>query len=60
MTDIINVKSEIDIQRLPVNSEEHKFNNWIVKYTKSHILHSQCATADKCADKTQEPCQFCL
>lgn len=56
----INVKNEVDVQRLPVNSEENKFNDWTVKYTKSHILHSQCNTVEKCADTTQESCQFCM
>lgn len=60
MAAVINVKSDADIERLPVNSEEHKFNDWTVKYTKSHILHSQCTTTAKCADETQEKCQFCL
>lgn len=53
-------KSEIEIQRLPVNSEEHIFNDWIVKYKKSHILHSICATSEKCKNDSNEPCLLCL
>lgn len=56
----ITIKSDVDIQRLPVDSEEQTFTNWKVKYTKSHILHSQCATAEKCAESAQETCRFCM
>lgn len=58
--DKISIKSDIDIQRLPVDTEEQTFNDWLVKYTKSHILHSQCTNADKCADESQETCRFCV
>ncbi|KAF2886678.1 hypothetical protein ILUMI_19496 [Ignelater luminosus] len=60
MSHIINVKSEVDIQRLPVNSEEHKFHDWIIRYTKSHILHSQCSTVDQCTKDIDHQCQFCI
>ncbi|EFA01841.1 TIP41-like protein [Tribolium castaneum] len=53
-------KNEIDIQRLPVNSEEHIFHDWVIKYKKSHILHSICTSAEKCKDLSQEPCLLCL
>lgn len=56
----VHVKSGVDIQRLPVNSDEQKFQDWIIKYTKSHILPSQCSTADKCAGQINEKCPFCL
>ncbi|XP_022909225.1 TIP41-like protein [Onthophagus taurus] len=59
MSTIHNIKTEVDIQRLPVDSEEHKFNDWMVKYKKSHILHSQCSTADRCSTSS-EKCQFCV
>ncbi|XP_018336302.1 TIP41-like protein [Agrilus planipennis] len=49
-----------NIQRLPVNFEEHKFNDWIVKYTKSHILHSQCNTSHHCKENPHDVCQYCL
>lgn len=50
---------EVDIQRLPVNANENHFDNWTIKFTKSHILHSQCSTADKCAARA-EMCNFCI
>lgn len=57
----ITIKSDVDIQRLPVDSEEQTFNKWNVKYTKSHILHSQCTTAEKCAaQNSDETCRFCV
>lgn len=60
MSGIVNENNEIDIHRLPVNSEEHNFHDWIIKYTKSHILHSQCTSTDKCNQNDQETCQFCM
>ncbi|KAK5643635.1 hypothetical protein RI129_007480 [Pyrocoelia pectoralis] len=50
----------IDINNLPINSEEYKINDWLIKYKKSHILHSQCSTTEKCADSTYPPCPFCM
>ncbi|GJQ81204.1 hypothetical protein Trydic_g23372 [Trypoxylus dichotomus] len=60
MTTVNNIKGEIDIQRLPVDAEEHTFNNWTVKYKRSHILHSQCSTIEKCSATTDDKCQFCI
>lgn len=60
MTAANSVKGEIDIQRLPVDAEEHNFNNWTVKYKKSHILHSQCSTTERCNSGCEEKCQFCM
>ncbi|KAJ8911038.1 hypothetical protein NQ315_004684 [Exocentrus adspersus] len=60
MCTVNNVKGEIDIQRLPVNFEEHKFNDWTVKYTKSHILHSLCTSSENCKEKPLEQCLLCL
>ncbi|XP_023016005.1 TIP41-like protein [Leptinotarsa decemlineata] len=60
MGTISNAEGEIEIQRLPVNSEEHTFNGWTVKYTKSHILHSICRTSEKCKVKSEEQCLLCL
>ncbi|XP_065158009.1 TIP41-like protein [Atheta coriaria] len=52
--------SHVNIPRLPVDSEEQQFESWLIKYTKSHILHSQCTTADKCANTSSERCTFCV
>jgi len=49
-----------DILRLPVNSEEHTFNSWEVKYKQSHILHSKCSNNKHCGDEASESCLFCL
>ncbi|EEB12723.1 conserved hypothetical protein [Pediculus humanus corporis] len=52
-----------DIVRLPVNSEQHRFNSWEVKYTKSHILSSQCTQNGTCKPGTtgnDELCLFCM
>lgn len=59
MTTVTNIKGEIDIQRLPVNEEEYKFNNWTIKYKKSHILHSLCTTPEKCKENATEQCLLC-
>ncbi|CAH1159651.1 unnamed protein product [Phaedon cochleariae] len=56
----INDKGEIEIQRLPVDSEEYKINDWTMKYTKSHILHSICPTKDVCNSTPNEQCLLCL
>jgi len=58
MSTIPNDTEADTIPRLPVNSEEEQFHDWIIKYTKSHILHSQCSTADKCANDSTT-CDFC-
>lgn len=55
-----NENNEIDIHRLPVNSEEYHFHDWTIKYTKSHILHSQCTSQEKCKSNPEEQCQFCV
>ncbi|XP_018570594.1 TIP41-like protein [Anoplophora glabripennis] len=60
MCTVNNIKGEIDIQRLPVNFEEYKINDWTIKYTKSHILHSLCVTTEKCNEKLEEQCLLCL
>ncbi|KAL0279099.1 UNVERIFIED_CONTAM: hypothetical protein PYX00_000721 [Menopon gallinae] len=52
-----------DIPRLPVNSEQHRFFSWEVKYTKSHILSSQCTKDGKCnpgMTGEEEMCLFCM
>ncbi|KAG5882117.1 hypothetical protein JTB14_016880 [Gonioctena quinquepunctata] len=55
-----SAEGEIEIQRLPVDSEENVFNDWKVKYTKSHILHSICKSNETCKTKSDEQCQLCL
>ncbi|KAJ8929504.1 hypothetical protein NQ314_017797 [Rhamnusium bicolor] len=60
MCTVNNIKGEIDIQRLPMNFEEQTFNNWTVKYTKSHILHSLCTTIEKCKEEPGGQCLLCL
>lgn len=61
MTDKVTYANEqVDIKRLPVNSEEEKFHDWTVKYKKSHILHSQCSTPMICHDNETNCCAFCL
>lgn len=60
MSAITTVKGMVDIQRLPVNAEEHKFNDWVVNYKQSHILHSQCSTPEFCSSEDKEKCQFCI
>lgn len=55
---ITALKGEIDIQKLPVDSEEHKFNSWKVKYKKSHILHSKCVNGP-CQDD-ENKCLLCI
>lgn len=55
---VTTVKGLVDIQRLPVNSEEQRFFSWTIKYKQSHILHSQCTTPVVCAEK--EKCKFCV
>ncbi|KAJ9583590.1 hypothetical protein L9F63_022063 [Diploptera punctata] len=52
-------KGGIDILRLPVNTEEHKFQSWQVKYRQSHILHSKCSSESGCIDN-DGCCLFCL
>lgn len=53
------IRNPIDITRLPVNSEEHQFEGWTVKYQKSHILSSKCTNNGSCANESPEECQFC-
>lgn len=60
MCTINNIKGEIDIARLPVNSEEQIFHDWTVKYTKSHILSSTCTTPEKCKENPSEQCNLCV
>ncbi|KAK4886680.1 hypothetical protein RN001_002951 [Aquatica leii] len=63
MTSSADVNSDFEaanIQRLPVNTETFKINDWVIQYKKSHILHSQCKTADKCSNSSNETCQFCI
>lgn len=56
-------KSEVNedspIQRLPINSEQYTFNNWIIKFKKSHILNSMCTTPNICSDTTKDCCILC-
>ncbi|VEN53842.1 unnamed protein product [Callosobruchus maculatus] len=52
-------KDAIEIQRLPVNSEEQVFHDWTIKYTKSHILHSICSSSEKCKDPASQ-CLLCV
>ncbi|XP_019877198.1 TIP41-like protein [Aethina tumida] len=59
MCTVTTVKGEIDIQRLPVNSEEYESSGWLFKYTKSHILHSICPSGDKCKDNDENACLLC-
>ncbi|XP_072391762.1 TIP41-like protein [Diabrotica undecimpunctata] len=60
MCTVNNVKGEIEIYRLPVNAEEYVINDWTIKYTKSHILHSICANTETCSSKPEERCLLCL
>lgn len=55
-----NVLGEIEVNRLPTNAEEFEWNGWAFKYTKSHILHSLCTSADKCKNQPEEQCLLCL
>ncbi|XP_060531213.1 TIP41-like protein isoform X2 [Cylas formicarius] len=55
-----NQTGEVDVHRLPTDSEEFELNNWSFKYTKSHILHSVCTTPEKCSSKSEEQCLLCL
>lgn len=57
-----NVKSNVDIQRLPVNSEEQYFHPWNVKYEQSHILHSKCPKEGGCNSNDEDAhlCAFCI
>lgn len=61
MSGAVNTRPDVDMQRLPVNYEEYSFNNWTISYKKSHILHSQCTTTEKCAAATtcEDCCLFC-
>ena len=52
-------KNTVDVLRLPVNTEEHTFQSWQVKYKRSHILHSKCSNESGCADNN-DCCSFCL
>uniref|UniRef100_A0A1B6KCS4 TIP41-like protein n=2 Tax=Graphocephala atropunctata TaxID=36148 RepID=A0A1B6KCS4_9HEMI len=56
-----SVKNPVDIARLPVSKEEHTFEDWTIKYQKSHILSSKCTNTDSgtCAKQTADECQFC-
>lgn len=54
-----NVKSPVDITRLPVNNEECTFEGWTVKYQKSHILSSKCTNNNSCSEESSEECLFC-
>lgn len=59
MCTVKNVKGEIEISRLPMDSEEYNIEDWTIKYTKSHILHSICNTVEKCKTP-QDQCLLCL
>lgn len=48
------------IPRLPVNSENYKFNDWQIVYTKSHILKSMCTTNGACKKDEPNCCDLCL
>lgn len=60
MSSTDTAKDEIEIARLPVNAEEFSYNEWTMKYTKSHILHSICTTAEKCKTHCKDQCLLCL
>lgn len=60
MCTINNVKGDIEIQRLPVNAEEYLINDWTIKYTKSHILHSICTTNEICTSHPEQRCLLCV
>lgn len=55
-----SVRKEVDVQRLPTDAEEFECNGWTFKYTKSHILHSLCTTAETCKNCPEEQCLLCL
>lgn len=59
MCTINNVRGEIEISRLPMDAEEYNVEDWTIKYTKSHILHSICNTTEKCKIP-EEQCLLCL
>lgn len=51
----------LNIKRLPVTTEEFPFNEWLIKYEQSHILHSQCSKKGACISCTNinDRCLFC-
>ncbi|XP_071455568.1 TIP41-like protein [Hetaerina americana] len=54
-------KNPIDIQKFPLNSEEHTFKSWKVKYEQSHILHSKCSKEGECnLNDESNLCEFCV
>lgn len=56
----VETRTNIDILRLPVNSEVHRFGEWELKYKQSHILHSKCYKDGECCADSKDVCFFCL
>lgn len=46
-------------KQVPIDSEQYTFENWTIKYKKSHILNSLCTTPDKCEKSTKDCCLLC-
>ncbi|XP_011315529.1 TIP41-like protein isoform X2 [Fopius arisanus] len=57
---MLTVNGGIEIFPLPLNEEEHIFDPWRIKYTKSHILHSKCSKNEESCGDDPQPCQFCV
>ncbi|XP_055584823.1 TIP41-like protein [Uranotaenia lowii] len=46
--------------RLPVDNETHKFDDWTISYTKSHILKSVCTNGNNCVKGDESCCELCV
>ncbi|GAB0092663.1 TIP41-like protein [Sergentomyia squamirostris] len=55
-----SILDDAGIPRLPVNSESVKYNDWNIKYTKSHILKSICTNDNKCKLNETDCCELCF
>lgn len=61
MNEFLCISPQIDdIPRLPVNTENYKFNDWDIVYDKSHILKSMCTNNQKCIKDDPGCCELCL
>lgn len=54
-----SVKNPVDLNHLPVCSEEQNYSGWTVKSKKSHILSSKCTSDGNCVKDSENECQFC-
>uniref|UniRef100_A0A1B6C2K4 TIP41-like protein n=1 Tax=Clastoptera arizonana TaxID=38151 RepID=A0A1B6C2K4_9HEMI len=55
-----NVKNPVDFDKLPVNSGEHTFEDWDIKFKQSHILSSKCSGPPVCSEDKGLYCPFCV